>query len=459
MRWSKQSLGVEMIQIDAETVARYDRLGPRYTSYPTVPQWHDSYGQGEVISALKRANLRSGPLSLYIHLPFCKSTCSFCGCNHVADPKQKLTAQFAPLLEKELDLFASNLPKRRDIVQLHLGGGTPTWLTSIQLDTILNVVGEKFNFLVNAEKSIEVHPAVTTISHIEVLAAHGFQRISMGVQDFDPQVQEIIGRIQSVDMTRELIAACRERGFSSVNLDLIYGLPAQTANKFDSTLTHVINLRPERIALYSYAHLPARFSHQSTMPLELLPSSEEKMKIFLLSRRRLLEAGYIDIGMDHFVLPEDDMAKALLTGELHRNFMGYSTKAGSEMIAVGPSAISMLEDSYFQLNPHWASWRRAVEMGELSIVKGINLDEETQKRRDAIMSWMCNRRIDKGEDFPNHWITHLKSETISPLVEEDEHGWHATNLGNLFLRVIAMGFDPSFNGLEEEVKHQYSQTV
>ena len=457
------------LTVDASLIKKYDRAGPRYTSYPTVPAWSHDYTGEQADAALARANLRQGAMSLYLHLPFCRQKCHFCGCNMVVDKDRKLTGSLPGLIKQDLARMRSKLPDRNQLIQIHLGGGTPTWSSPEELSEILGFVHDNFEVLDECEKSIEVHPSVTKVEHLDVLQSFAFERISMGVQDFDMMVQELIHRPQPFEMTKQLIMDARARGFKSVNLDLIYGLPAQTPERFHTTIEKVVELLPERIALYSYAHLPARFKHQGLMPAELLPSAEMKLEIFLQARQQLLDAGYIAIGMDHFVLPSDEMAIAYQNGQLQRNFMGYSTRAGAEMLAVGPSAISMFDDAYFQQNPNWAKWRKSIEAGVWDIKTGIDLTSHDQIIRDVIMGWMCRGMMDLKslkEKYPGIEALvapggkELSSELISPLVELVEQDMYRTTpLGDLFLRNIALNFDPSINGDGEQLAVKFSRTV
>ncbi|MBW3582292.1 MAG: oxygen-independent coproporphyrinogen III oxidase [Euryarchaeota archaeon] len=439
------------MKIDAETVRRFDVPGPRYTSYPTVPQWTETHGAQAHERALAAAASSTAPLALYVHIPFCAKRCLFCGCNtHITrDPNHPPV--FIETLLEEARRVAERLGTRRSLRQLHLGGGTPTHLTPDELDSLLSPLLRLFPALPDAELGIEVHPAVTTTDHIDMLARHGFDRISMGVQDFDPQVQDAIRRHQSVAETQTLIEHARAVGFSGVNLDLIYGLPHQTPGRWTRTLDAVIGLRPDRLALYSYAHLPSRFPHQAAMPERAMPKEDGKVRLFLMARDRFLDAGYEAIGFDHFALPTDDLARGLHDGTLHRNFMGYTTRHAPDLVALGPSAISQVGPTFAQNDHALAGWAERVCDGRLATVRGIALSADDLARRDAIEGFLCRFVLDVTALRQRHGpaaggvVADIERNTpeweAARLVEKDGALVRATGLGRLFARNIAMGLD------------------
>lgn len=439
------------MRIDAETVRRFDVPGPRYTSYPTVPQWTEAHDAQAHERALADAASSTAPLALYVHIPFCAKRCLFCGCNTYITRDPNHPPVFIETLLDEAKRVAERLGTRRSLRQLHLGGGTPTHLTPDELDSLLSPLLELFPPLADAELGIEVHPAVTTTDHIDVLARHRFDRISMGVQDFDPQVQDAIRRHQSVDETLTLIEHARASGFSGVNLDLIYGLPHQTPERWTRTLDAVVALRPDRLALYSYAHLPSRFPHQAAMPEAAMPKDDGKVRLFLMARDRFLDAGYEAIGFDHFALPTDDLARGLHDDTLDRNFMGYTTRHAPDLVALGPSAISQVGPTFAQNDHALAGWADRVRDGHLATVRGIALSADDLARRDAIEGFLCRFVLDPSSLRERHGEAaesvigdierHTPEWEAAGLIERDGTIVRATGLGRLFARNIAMGLD------------------
>ncbi|RMH02363.1 MAG: oxygen-independent coproporphyrinogen III oxidase, partial [Planctomycetota bacterium] len=332
----------------SELVAKYDRPGPRYTSYPTAPVWSDAFGPDQWCEALAEADRRSEePVALYVHLPFCRRRCLFCACNVVITQREDVVEEYLDRLFQEIDRTAARMPKRRTLSGLHWGGGTPTHLNCEQISRLYRKIEQHWTILPDAEVSIEVHPPVTSREQLATLRGLGFNRISFGVQDMDGEVQELIGRHQSVAQTEATLAACRELGFSSVNFDLVYGLPGQTAATWDFTLDHVLRLRPDRLAIYSYAHVPWLHAHQKRMPLERLPEPALKLELLRTAARRLCgEGDYVEIGFDHFARREDELARALEQRRLYRNFMGYTVKPASDYIGFGVTAISEVGDCF-----------------------------------------------------------------------------------------------------------------
>jgi oxygen-independent coproporphyrinogen-3 oxidase len=434
---------------------RYDRPGPRYTSYPTAVEFEDSYTAATYAERLELANAASGePLSFYVHIPFCDERCSYCGCNVVITKKHEIAVDYLERLFREIDLLAERLPDRRRLSQYHWGGGTPTYLSPSQMEQLHGRVTRHFEIDPAAEVAIEVDPRVTTREQIELLARLGFNRISMGVQDFDPQVQAAVNRDQSEAETRRLYEVCRENGLESINLDLIYGLPYQTPTSFQRTIESVIDMRPERIAIYSYAFVPWLKAHQKRMDVEKLPDPETKLRLFCIARELLMGAGYVQIGMDHFALPEDELALALGKRRLHRNFMGYTVKMGTDMVGVGVSSIGDVRASFAQNVKKLSTYYAALDDGRFPVERGYLLSQDDLLRREVITRLMCNFFLDRGEverqfkiEFGSYFATEL-----SELAEQDgpvDHGFlkmdddhlQVVGDGRLFIRNICMVFD------------------
>ncbi|PKL99956.1 MAG: oxygen-independent coproporphyrinogen III oxidase, partial [Gammaproteobacteria bacterium HGW-Gammaproteobacteria-7] len=363
---------------DADLLRRYDRPGPRYTSYPTAPQFSDAFTSASYAEVARRSNEDPIPrrLSLYLHVPYCFSPCFYCGCNRLITRDESKGESYRLRLLREIESVAPLFDRDREVIQLHLGGGTPNFLHAWQLRELVESLGQHFTFSRSAQRdfSIELDPRSVRPGEIAELAEAGFNRASLGVQDFDPVVQKAVNRIQSVEETMQVIDDCRANGFRSVNIDLIYGLPKQNAEGFARTLDTVIQTRPSRLAIYSYAHLPKMFRGQTQIEAEDLPSPEDKLGLLKLAIEKLSAAGYRYIGMDHFALPDDDLSLAQERGGLHRNFMGYTTHADSDLIGLGVSAISHIGDSFSQNFRDLPSWEAAIDAGRLPVWRGLNLD-------------------------------------------------------------------------------------
>jgi oxygen-independent coproporphyrinogen III oxidase len=441
--------GAETIR---ERVRRLDRPGPRYTSYPTAVEFTDAFGESDYRSALARAAATpEAPLALYTHLPFCVERCLYCACNVVITPHLAVADAYLARLLKEIDAVAPLLGERRDVAQFHLGGGTPTYYDPVTLATLVGKFREHFRFLPGAEVALEVDPRVTCAADLRVLAELGFNRLSLGVQDFDPEVQRSIGRVQSVEGTAALIQAARGLGFTSTNLDLIYGLPYQTPASLTRTLARVLELRPDRLAVYSFAFLPKAFAHQRALPEEAIPRGEAKLALLELTRDTLLAAGYVDVGMDHFALPADDLVQAQQDGRLWRNFMGYTTARAPDMIGFGMSAIGEVGGAYVQNEKKLNRYQELVDDGRLPVARGRRLDDDDRLRQHLIREWMCHFRVDKraleadfGVDFDRYFEAELRA--LEPLEREGlvhvgADALEAGELGRLLPRNVAMVFD------------------
>jgi len=444
-----------MIQVTPELLARHDQPGPRYTSYPTALEFSETFDRDEYAGALATAaGHPHRPLSLYLHLPFCEARCSFCACHVVVTKNRNLSDVYLERVVEEAELVASRLGARRRLVQYHWGGGTPTYYPPEVLAGLHQQLMERFELDPGAEVGIEVDPRVTTIEHLRLLDELGFNRISLGVQDLDAGVQEHIGRHQTEEQTVSLYQAARDLGFESINLDLIYGLPGQDEATLGRTLDRVVELRPDRLAVYSFAFVPWIRPHQKRMDPALLPDTDAKFSLLASVVTRLTGVGYRQIGMDHFALPDDDLARAAASGSLNRNFMGYTTKRDTEIVALGTSGISDLSFAYAQNHRRLASYLQDVDDGLLPIERGYRLSRENRLRRHVITELMCNGSIDLDEAaarfgwddagiFGNEIV-----ELTRPggLVDEgmavvEGRTVHATELGMLFVRRLARVFD------------------
>jgi len=455
----------------AELLARHDRPGPRYTSYPTAVEFGDGVDRAVYAERLAAANARADePLSVYMHLPFCEERCLFCGCHVIISPHKEKAAPYVDLLMAEVDLIAKHLPDRRTISQLHLGGGTPTYQSPAELDRLLKRFFTHFQKAPNAELAVEVDPRVTTPEHIDVLADHGFNRISLGVQDFTHEVQVAINRVQSVEETAAIIDHARGRGFGGVNVDLIYGLPHQTTATFEETVATVIDLGADRAAVYSFAFVPWIRGHQRKLMEDNLPSPATKFELFGLVRERFLGAGYEPIGMDHFAKPDDELSRAKARGELRRNFQGYAVIPADDVLGLGISGIGDLQGAYVQNLKKLSSYRDAVEAGELPVERGLPLTADDELRRVVIHQLMCNFRIDRRAiearfdlDFEQAFAEDLRrlaayAEDGMVTITDDEI--RATPVGELFVRNLAMCFDVYWRERHEgEGKDVFSKTV
>ena len=458
---------------DADLLRRYDTPGPRYTSYPTAPQFSAAFGAQQLREHADASN-RTGhtrPLSLYVHVPFCTSPCFYCGCNRVITRDRARGELYLDYLYREIARMAPLFDSGRPVTQLHFGGGTPNFLTPAQIADCVAELRSQFSFLPSARMdfSIELDPRSVTPDDIAELARIGFNRASLGVQDFDPVVQKAVNRVQGIDETLAILAACRAHGMRSVNIDLIYGLPKQTRTGFERTLDVVLEARPDRIAVYSYAHLPQLFKPQQRIALEDLPDPEAKLGLLECAIERLVAAGYVYIGMDHFALPDDDLARAQLRGDLHRNFMGYTTHAESDLIGFGVSAISHIGNSFSQNPRDIASWERAIDDGRLPVWRGMPLDRDDVVRADVIQELMCHGRLDFARlgrrhriDFGDYFadaLPRLKRLEDDGLLEFTKAGIRATPRGRLLLRVIAMCFDRYLQPSTGQDAPRFSRTV
>jgi oxygen-independent coproporphyrinogen-3 oxidase len=441
--------------IDPALLRRYDRPGPRYTSYPTAPQFSSSFGEAQLREAAQASNGDPIPrrLSLYVHVPFCESPCFYCGCNRVITRDKGRSEGYLARLYREIGLASQLFDRDREVIQLHFGGGTPNFLTPAQLREVVDCLRSHFHFSDSEQRdiSIELDPRFVTPADVAELGRIGFNRASLGVQDFDPEVQKAVNRIQSVEQTLAIIQACRDSGFRSVNVDLIYGLPKQTLAGFGRTIDTVVQARPDRIAVYSYAHLPHMFKAQRQIEAADLPTPEDKLALLELAIEKLDDAGYQYIGMDHFALPDDELAQAQQRGGLHRNFMGYTTHSDSDLVGLGVSAISHIGDSFSQNPRDLPSWQGAIDEGRLPVFRGMRLSEDDQLRADLIQQLMCQGEVPVtalerryGIVFETYFadaLEKLKPLEADGLVRREPGRIRVTSQGRLLLRNIAMCFD------------------
>jgi len=445
----------ELPVLDTGLLKRYDRPGPRYTSYPAAPQFTTAFGADQFREHAARSNERAGPrpLSLYVHVPFCFSPCFYCGCNRLITRDTVKGARYVERLLHEIALVAPLFARGREVVQLHLGGGTPNFLGAETLEKLIDGLGEAFTLSRAPARdfSIELDPRTVPPDYAPALARLGFNRVSLGVQDFDPEVQRAVNRLQSTDETLDLIDACRDSGFRSVNVDLIYGLPRQTPAAFRRTLRMVMSARPDRLAVYGYAHLPGLFKAQRQIDATTLPSAEGRLELLRLAVEELSAGGYRYIGMDHFALPDDELVHAQEAGGLQRNFMGYTTHAGCDLIGLGVSAISHVGESFSQNFRELKKWEARLAAARLPVWRGLALSDDDRVRAAVIGQLMCQGVIDTGAiearygiDFAGYFgeaLARLKPHMADGLVRVVDGRITVTSEGRLLLRSIAMCFD------------------
>ena len=441
--------------ITDEVLRRYDVAGPRYTSYPTADRFVEAFTAEDYAQALtlrrSGAAAKSLPLSLYIHIPFCDSLCYYCACNKIITKHHDKSAEYLRYLAREVELHTALIGTGQVVSQLHLGGGTPTFLSDVELDELMAMLRRNFTFAPGGEYSIEVDPRTVDVTRLDHLAKLGFNRLSFGVQDFDPAVQKAVHRVQPAEQVFALVKAARERGFESINVDLIYGLPLQSPESFDRTLVQIEELRPDRIALYAYAHLPERFKPQRRIATASLPSGGAKISMLSRSLSALVGAGYVYVGMDHFALPTDSLAVAKRQGRLHRNFQGYSTQPDCDLIALGVSSIGRIGATYSQNAKTLDEYYDALNNGQFPIVRGLALSRDDLARRAVIMALMCQGSL-QFESIELAYLINFKDyfakelEGLQLLVEQgmvvlDDAGIQVTAQGWFFVRAVAMVFD------------------
>lgn len=448
-------MNASVCPVSDDLLRQYDVSGPRYTSYPTADRFVEAFVAADYAQALTQR--RSGPaalalpLSLYVHIPFCEALCYYCACNKIITKHHDKAQEYLRYLTREVELHTALIGTGQSVSQLHLGGGSPTFLTDAELLSLMTMLKRSFNFVPGGEYSIEIDPRTIDEKRLDTLAALGFNRLSFGVQDFDPAVQKAVHRVQPAERVFSLVAAARTRGFESINIDLIYGLPQQTPESFDRTLEQVVDLKPDRIALYAYAHLPERFKPQRRINAIELPSGGAKISMLSHSLSAFLGAGYVYVGMDHFALPNDALAVAKRQGRLHRNFQGYSTQPDCDLIALGVSSIGRIGATYSQNAKTLEDYYDALDQGNFPVVRGLALTRDDLVRRAVIMAIMCQGNV-VFESIELGYLLEFRSyfakemEAIEALIDQgmvtmDDSGLQVTDRGWFFVRAVAMVFD------------------
>ena len=454
---------------DEQLIRRFDVNGPRYTSYPTADRFTDAFGPDNYVHWLGRRTVGGDarPLSLYVHIPFCNTICYYCACNKIITKDHGRSAKYLKYLGKELAMQAAALAGSRDVIQLHWGGGTPTFLSHEEMRLLMDMTREHFNFLPEGEYSIEVDPRKVDEATVQLLGELGFNRMSLGVQDFEPAVQQAVNRIQSYEETKQVLDAARTNGFHSVSVDLIYGLPKQSVVTFDRTLDAVIGMNPDRLSVYNYAHLPHLVKPQRRIAEADLPSPDAKLEILQRAIRKLTEAGYVFIGMDHFAKPDDELAVAQRQGRLHRNFQGYSTHAEADLMAFGVSAIGKVGPSYCQNVKTTDEYYEILDRDILPVMRGIELTPDDILRRSIIQSLMCHFELSMAEveiahqiDFNAYFapeIAALREMETAGLLTISERHIRIETRGRLLVRAIVMAFDRHLREAREQVR--YSKVI
>ena len=458
-----------MFSIDLDLIKKYDKPGPRYTSYPTAPHFSEAFSHKDFLNEIVRTNRESvlPDLSLYFHLPFCDTLCYFCGCNMIVTHDRDRIRRYLNYLKKEIDQISSLISSERKAVQLHWGGGTPTHLNPEEIADLIAYIHQRFELKPDAEISCEIDPRELTRNHLIALKTGGFNRISMGVQDFDEKVQKAVNRIQPEEVTRRVVAWSHELEFESLNIDLIYGLPFQTANDFEKTVDTIIDIAPDRIALFNFAHVPWMKKHMKLIRPEDLPTPEEKLYILKMSIEKLTAAGYVFIGMDHFAKPKDELATALKEKKLYRNFQGYSTHSDSDMYAMGITSISQFGRIYAQNAKNEKDYFKALDNGLLPTIKGCALDADDLLRREVITRLMCDFELNFNDiekefniDFESYFkwgLGNLKEMIEDQLIWIEDGILRVTEMGRMLIRNIAINFDGYIERKEDHAR--YSRTV
>ncbi len=461
-------LDQEDFSVSEDFLNKYNRPGPRYTSYPTAPLWREDFGPDDLEAIFAQADAATTPVSLYMHLPFCESLCLFCACNVVIQKDKSHAASYLNILKREIEHVSRFVSRSRPVIQFHWGGGTPTYLTPSQMEDLFGYARQRFAFAPGAEIGIEVDPRVTTREHLETARRLGFNRLSMGIQDFHPEVQKGVHRIQPFEMTRDTIETSRQLSFESINVDLIYGLPYQTAERFAQTVDEVLALEPDRVAMFSYAHVPWLRKQQGSFQKHL-PEGMEKFRIFRAGLQKFLSAGYLYIGMDHFARPTDELALAQQNRTLHRNFQGYTTKAGADLYGMGVSAISGIGRSYAQNYRDLHSYQARVEMRGIATMRGYRLTPDDIIRRAVISRLLCHTVVRKDEienesgiSFDDSFakeLERLQEFRSDGLVVLSPEEIRVTLLGRIFIRNVAMVFDPYLEQQKLDSRPLFSKTL
>ena len=462
-------MNTKRLTINLDILLKYDRPGPRYTSYPTAPVWNEDFGPERFLAKIIETNIspEQPPLSLYFHIPFCYSLCFYCGCNSIITKKRGYAKEYISYLTREMENISGRINRERRVVQLHWGGGSPDFLSPAEMETLYGHITGNFTMDSEAETGVELDPRETTLEHLKALKGLGFNRISMGIQDFDPVVQKAVNRIQSEESTRRMVEWCRGLGFNSINVDLIYGLPYQSAGSFKKTVDKIIAINPERIAVFNYAHVPWMKRHQKMIKEESLPCGREKLGILKMVIEGFTGAGYVYIGMDHFAKPEDELCIAQREKTLYRNFQGYTTKAGCDLYGFGVTSISMVGNCYAQNQKTLDAYYGAIDAGIMATHKGYELNHDDLLRRHIITRLMCDFELGKkdveaqyGINFDDYFSKELKR--LEPLRDDGLLALHPdrieiTDSGRILVRNIAMVFDAYLNVPGKEMK--FSRTI
>ncbi|RTZ73081.1 MAG: oxygen-independent coproporphyrinogen III oxidase [Gammaproteobacteria bacterium] len=439
--------------LDDALIAKYDQSGPRYTSYPTAVQFHEGFGNADYARIARESNASGRPLSLYFHIPFCDTICFYCACNKVATKDRSKGNEYLARLHREIALQGELFDFSRPVTQLHWGGGTPTFISHDEMRELMRVTGEHFQLLPDdqGEYSIEIDPREATAETVALLREIGFNRMSLGVQDFDPRVQQAVNRIQSEEETLAVLDAARAEGFRSVSIDLIYGLPFQSRESFERTLDRIIEVGPDRLSVFNYAHLPQIFKPQRRINADELPPPEVKLEILHMTAQKLADAGYVYIGMDHFARPDDELAIAQREGTLYRNFQGYSTHADCDLVGLGITSIGMVGNCYAQNLKDLEQYYARIDAGELAVFRGLELTREDELRRDVITRLICNFQLDFsaveaqwGIDFREHFaneLARLEEMAADGLLEVTDTAIQVLPVGRMLIRNICMTFD------------------
>jgi len=455
------------ITVDIDLVKKYNIPGPRYTSYPPAVHFSNSIKWEDIKQEIERNNGQEGDLSLYFHIPFCYSLCWFCGCTSIITPNVKQSSTYINYLEKELDIVAPLLNPKRKVVQLHLGGGSPTFMPVGDIERLGELIHKRFTFSDDIEAGVEMDPRRMIREQVKAFRNIGFNRASLGVQDFNPKVQKAVHRIQPKEMTSEVIGWIREFGFQSLNIDLIYGLPFQTPDSFEKTIDDVLEFKPDRFAVFSYAHVPWIKPSQKIFEYKQnLLSPETKFQLLKLVTEKLTRSGYVYIGMDHFALETDELVKAQRTRTLQRNFQGFSTRAGADIYAFGMSSISQTDSAYWQNHKDLKTYYSMLDNGVLPLVRGFILSDDDKIRRITIMRLMCDLGLNYSQmsqilriDFEKYFekeIDSLADLEEDNLVKRTDEGIEITHLGRLFIRIVAMRFDAYLPKMKER---KFSRTI
>jgi oxygen-independent coproporphyrinogen III oxidase len=434
---------VHVPEVTAALLAKYDIAGPRYTSYPAVPDWRGAFDGTAWSGHLGVLGTSRAPLALYVHLPFCASRCLYCGCNATVTTRAEIVDRYLVRLYRELDLLADAIGTRPRVVEMHWGGGTPNFLTDSQVEALFERLQRTFGIDARTECSVEADPRLVTCEQLRTFRRLGFSRISYGVQDLDPTVQEAIGRLQPESMVRDVVTLAREEGFAGLNLDLIYGLPHQAPDRFARTIEAALSFAPDRVACFGYAHVPWMRSHQKRIDEQALPVAGERFALFRQAVTRFTGAGYRWIGIDHFALPDDPLALAADAGRLHRNFMGYTTRSGEHLLGVGTSAISEVDGWFVQNAPELGPWQRAIDAGELPVARGHVMSDDDRARGEAIAHLMCNAEL-PYDLFPvdvDALVDRYEQCAADGLVTFESDRLCVTPLGRFFLRNLAFPLD------------------